>query len=94
MRQPARGGQGHGYLNVASGDVSEFAAEAQAVLARHSERLASVKMAYDPDNLFRRKNKHRPAGSYANLRARGLKTAVLPLSASGLRPQRSAASRD
>jgi FAD/FMN-containing dehydrogenase len=56
-----RWGAGSGYLNFASGDEGELAADAAGALAANLKRLAEVKAAYDPTNFFRRNNNIAPA---------------------------------
>jgi FAD/FMN-containing dehydrogenase len=56
-----RWGAGSGYLNFASGDEGELAADAAGAHAANLKRLAEVKAAYDPANFFRRNNNIAPA---------------------------------
>jgi FAD/FMN-containing dehydrogenase len=56
-----RYGTGSGYLNFASGEAGELAADAESAYADNRQRLAEVKKTYDPDNFFRRNSNIAPA---------------------------------
>jgi FAD/FMN-containing dehydrogenase len=58
-----RFGTGSGYLNFAGREDGGAAAEVESAHAGNLRRLAEIKAIYDPDNVFRRNNNIRPAGS-------------------------------